>query len=572
MVPVKMATIKAKGRSRKSVVEVNAPPILACIDMGTNSFHMIVCQASEERDDFEIITRVRDAVPFFRRALTQHNIDANAMASALQILQEMKDEAAAKGAKRIVAVATSAVRESDNGEQVLSRIRSDLNLDARMISGREEARLIYLGVLFSMPKLKGRFAVVDIGGGSTEIIVADRHKTHFSESYKLGAARLTQRFFKKDIPTPQEIRELHDEVRGMLRPAAARLAESGAFTQLIVTSGTVQALAKLDRNRRNKGEKQKSKDKDFDGYVLTLERLEETVSYIEEASLEGEKIKSVSTDRNRTILAGSIVLLETMRSLNMQQAIVCTSALREGVVVDMLLQEGWLDAGLSEHLNPRARSVYGLLEKYQASVEHAEQVADLAFQLFDRTKNLKMHNYGNEALHLLWSAAMLHDVGMFVGRNGHHKHSFYLIKNGGLLGHSEEEVAIIANIARYHRGSEPKPSHDAYMQLTPQEKQLVNDMASILRLAEALDRSHRQVVQRVELELQSGKGQERTASLLIFVRPGESWEPETWAIKEKKAFFEKQFQLKLNFEVRVENRPQINRTAFAHGARPGAAP
>lgn len=546
-------TATSKGRNQKSFVEVYGPPILACIDMGTNSFHMIVCQASEDRDHFEVITRVREAVPFFRRALTAHTIDATAMSSALRILKDMKEKAAEKGAKRCVAVATSAVRESDNGEAVLSRIRNELNLDARMISGREEARLIYLGVLWSMPKLKGRFSIVDIGGGSTEIIVADRHRTYFTESYKLGAARLTQRFFKKDKPTPQEIRELHDEVRGMLRPAAARLSESGGFDQLIGTSGTVQALAKIDRIRSKKKDHQ-----DLDGHVMTLSRIEEIVAYLEEASLEGERIKHVSTDRNRTILAGAIVLLETMRSLNMEQVTVCGSALREGVVVDMFLQEGWLEAGLNEHLNPRARSIYALLAKYAASVEHAEQVADLAFQIFDRTKAMKLHSYGDEALHLLWSASMLHDVGMFIGRNGHHKHSYYLIKNGGLLGHSEEEVAIIANIARYHRGSEPKLSHDAYVALAPSDKQLVNDMAAILRLAEALDRSHRQVVQRLEFDLQTtGKAQERTpSSLLIFVRPGESWEPEIWAVKEKKAFFEKQFQLKLNFEVRVESRPQ----------------
>ncbi|MBX9686432.1 MAG: Ppx/GppA family phosphatase [Candidatus Obscuribacterales bacterium] len=550
-------TATSKGRNNKSFVEVYGPPVLACIDMGTNSFHMIVCQASEDRDHFEVITRVREAVPFFRRALTAHTIDATAMTAALRILKDMKTKAAQKGARRLVAVATSAVRESDNGEYVLSQIRNELGLDARMISGREEARLIYLGVLWSMPKLKGRFAIADIGGGSTEIILADRHRTYFTESYKLGAARLTQRFFKKEIPTPQEIRELHDEVRGMLRPAAARLIESGGSNMLIGTSGTVQAIAKLDRARSKK-----SAHQELDGYVLTLERVEEIVSYLEEASLEGERIKDVSSDRNRTILAGSIVLLETMRSLNMSQLVVCGSALREGVVVDMLLQEGWLEAGLNEHLNPRARSVYSLLEKYQASVEHAEQVADLAFQIFDRSKALKMHNYGETALHLLWSAAMLHDVGMFIGRNGHHKHSYYLIKNGGLLGHSEEEVSLIANIARYHRGSEPKLSHDTFTRLDPNDQQMVSDMAAILRLAEALDRSHRQVVQRVELDLQSsGKGQDKSyASLLIFVRPGESWEPETWALKEKKSFFEKQFQLKLNFEVRTESRPQTGRS------------
>ena len=552
-------TVSNKSRNNKGSVEVSGPPILACIDMGTNSFHMIVCQASEQRDHFEVITRVKEAVPFFRRALGAHTIDQQAMTAAIRILRDMKLKAAQKGARNLIAVATSAVRESDNGEEVLSQIRTELDLDARMISGREEARLIYLGVLWSMPTIKGRFAIIDIGGGSTEIIVADRHRTYFTESYKLGAARLTTRFFKKEKPSSQEIRELHDEVRGMLRPAAARLSESGGFNQLIGTSGTVQALAKLHRANLKKGEQQ-----DLHGYILTMEAVEEIVEYLESASLAGDKIKDVSTDRNRTVLAGSIVLLETMRSLNVNQIVVCTSALREGVIVDMFLQQGWLEAGLAEHKSPRAKSVHTLLDKYQASVEHAEQVADLCTQIFDKTKALKLHSMGERELHLLWSAAMLHDVGMFVGRNGHHKHSYYLIKNGGLLGHSEEEVSLIANIARYHRGSDPKESHESFTLLTPQERQAVCDLAAILRIAEALDRSHRQVVQRIEFDYQpAGKNQDRASlSLLIFVRPGESWEPETWALKEKKPLFEKQFQARLNFEVRTETRVGVNRSNY----------
>lgn len=547
-----LETASGKSKFKKSFKEVYGPPVLACIDMGTNSFHMIVCQASEDRDHFEVITRVKEAVPFFRRALSAHTIDQPALAAAARILKDMKSKAQQKGARRLVAVATSAVRESDNGEEVLAVMREELGLDARMISGKEEARLIYLGVLWSMPDLKGKFSIVDIGGGSTEIIVADRHKTYFTESYKLGAARLTQRFFKKEKPTAAEIRELHDEVRGMLRPAATRLSESSGFNQLIGTSGTIQALAKLDRLRQKKGHL------DSQGYVLTIGALETIVEFLEQASLNGERIIELSSDRNRTILAGSIVLLEAMRSLNISQIIVCNAALREGVVVDMLLKEGWLEAGLNEHLNPRAKSVYGLLTKYQASAEHAEQVADIAGQIFLKTKALKMHDWDESAMHLLWSASMLHDVGMFIGRNGHHKHSYYLIKNGGLLGHSEEEVSLIANIARYHRGSDPKDSHDSFASLSPTERKMVAELASILRLAESLDRSHRQVIQRVELDLEptiKSKDGRSALSLMIYVRPGESWEPETWALKEKKALFEKLFQLRLSFEVRVENRP-----------------
>lgn len=521
--------------------------------MGTNSFHMIVCQASEKRDHFEVITRVKEAVPFFRRALGAHTIDPTALAAAAKILKEMKLKAEEKGAKKILAVATSAVRESDNGEAVLERIRQELNLDARMISGREEARLIYLGVLWSMPKLIGSFAIIDIGGGSTEIIVGDRHQTKFTQSYKLGAARLTQRFFKKEVPTPQEIRELHDEVRGMLRPTASKIQEQGGFERLIGTSGTVQSLAKLDRSRR------KVTQQDSHGYRLSLANLQDIVEVIEHASLKGDRIKDMSTDRNRTILAGSIVLLEAMRSLEVSELSVCTAALREGVVVDNFLQSGWLVGPLNEHRDPRETSVRALLKKYDASMEHAEQVAFLATLIFDKLQELRLHEYSASARHLLWSAAMLHDVGMFIGRNGHHKHSYYLIKHGGLLGHSEEEVSIIASMARYHRGSDPKESHEAFLDLPFGTHKLVCDLASILRLAEALDRSHRRVVQNLEFDLEPAvKARDGRSSLLmlIYIRTGESWEAETWAVKEKKGLVEKQFCLKLGFEVRVSTRSE----------------
>src|SRR5262249_38078563 len=148
-------------------------PTLACIDLGTNSFHMIICQAIPERDHFEVIIRFKEAVPFFRRALSAHYIDESAMRSAIGIVKDMVKKANARGAASVIAVATSAVRESKNGNEFLRGLREDLSIDAKMISGKEEGRLIYLGVLWSMPELEGRFAIIDIGGGSCELIVAD---------------------------------------------------------------------------------------------------------------------------------------------------------------------------------------------------------------------------------------------------------------------------------------------------------------------------------------------------------------------------------------------------------------
>jgi exopolyphosphatase/guanosine-5'-triphosphate,3'-diphosphate pyrophosphatase len=513
--------------------------------MGTNSFHMIVCQAIPERDHFDIVTRSKEAVPFFRRALGAHYIDDAAVRAAVRILKDMIKKATSKGASSIIAVATSAVRESRNGNQFLQRIREELDIDARLISGKEEGRLIYLGVLWSMPELADRFAVVDIGGGSCEVMVGDRNQTYFSESYKLGAARLTQRFFRKGIATKDTIKELHGEVTGVLRPAAAKVKDSGGFKRLIGTSGTVQALAKIDQ--ANCGVLHGH----LHGWKIPIDRLQKIVVAIEKASLAQEKIDAVSQDRSQTILAGSIVLLEAMRCLPAKEVTVCSAALREGVVVDQLLQTGWLDCALDNHRDPRDTSVFSLLEKYEGSLEHALQVAKLSMDIFEQTKDI-LHHYGSAEGKLLWSAAMLHDVGMFIGRNGHHKHGYYLIRHAGLLGYSEEEVEIIANIARYHRGSDPKDSHEPYKALPEGAPQMVSDLAAILRLGEALDRSHRQIVIGLKTKLSKVNGDSsRPMFLELSVPPSEDLASELWALSEKKGLFERQFKVTITPQMRT---------------------
>jgi exopolyphosphatase/guanosine-5'-triphosphate,3'-diphosphate pyrophosphatase len=540
---------QAKSERKNSWVKVKGGPVVAVIDMGTNSFHMIVCQASPEKDHFEVLAKVKEAVPFFRRSLTAHYIDEPAMRAASRILREMIKKARERGASTVLAVATSAVRESKNGEECLRRIRQELKVDARMVSGKEEARLIYLGVLSNLssvtPDFGGRFCIVDIGGGSTELIVGDREHIYFAESYKLGAARLTQRFFKRGIVTREYLREMHDEVRGVLRPSSNGIAGSGGFDLLIGTSGTIQALAKLDRVSSG------NPHAELSGWVIDIDRLKELVLYLETSALKGEKPKGVSADRNETVLAGSIVLLETMRSLGVKQVSVCSAALREGVVVDRFLQTGWLDAGMSVHRDPRSASVHNLLEKYHGNEEHSQQVAYLCEMLFTKTRGI-LHDYPEDIGHLLWSASMLHDVGMFIGRNGHHKHSYYLIKHAGLLGHSEEEVALIASIARYHRGSEPKVTHEAWYTLDLEGRKIVYDLASFLRIAEALDRSHKQVIKDLRVIVNPVVGQSstiRSISLFLTLHEGANCQSEIWALSEKKHFFEEHFQVRLEVLV-----------------------
>ncbi len=541
------SSLRLKGSKPEQLKTNLTGPILACIDIGTNSFHMIVCRATVDRDHFDIMFRTKEAVPFFRKALSDHFIDDSAIRAALRIIKEMTLHAKERGASTITAVATSAVRESKNGEDFLDRIRNSLNIDANMLSGTEEARLIYLGVVWSMPELKGNFGIVDIGGGSTEIIAADLKHPFFLQSYKLGAARLTQRFFGKDLPRREKIKEVHEEVAGVLQPAAVKIENGGGYKKLIGTSGTIQALAKIDK------ELQGLPQADLHGWQLSLERLEEIISYIEDCSIRGEKIRFINNDRAQTILAGSIVLLEAMKALKAQEITICTSALREGVAVDRFLQAGWLEPRLNPHRDPRSTSISFLLDKYRADIDHAQQVAWLACEIFWQTRKT-LHNYSDEVVHLLWAAAMLHDLGMFISRSGHHKHSYYLIKQEELLGYNREEIQMIASIARYHRGSGPKDAHESLCALPNQERKLVTDMAAMLRLAEALDRSHRQIIETVNIieksstntkDTRTKKNENQKNNSLLFeitLNNKQDCKAETWAFNEKKSLFESQFK------------------------------
>jgi len=566
----KSSGLKLEIQSKKLKSNANEP-VLACIDLGTNSFHMIVCRVAPNREQFEVMFRSKEAVPFFRRSLADHFIDEAAVRSALRIIKDMARQAKEKGATTIIAVATSAVRESKNGEAFLERIRNNLNIDANMLSGSEEARLIYLGVIWSMPELTGNFAIIDIGGGSTEIIVGNKQQTSFMQSYKLGAARLAQRFFGKDLPTREKVRQIHEEVAGVLQPTAVKIEACGGFKKLVGTSGTIQALAKIDR------ELEGLPDANLHGWRLPLERLKHIISYIEDCSIRNEKIKFVSNDRAQTILSGSIVLIEAMKAVQANEIIICTAALREGVAVDRFLQTGWLDSRLAVHQNPRSLSVSHLLKKYQGDVEHAQQVAWLACEIFWQTRKI-MHNYSDDVVNLLWAAAMLHDIGIYIGRSGHHKHSYYLIKQEELLGYNREEIQVIASIARYHRGSSPKETHDAWVALPTPERKLVTDMAAILRLAEALDRSHRQIIQSLSIKdslntrikhtrsLSERKMENKKINTLKFeaiIKPGSDGKAEAWALGEKKSLFAIQFKKEILLDFKVaqpkHNSPSTNR-------------
>ncbi|MEN9226060.1 MAG: Ppx/GppA phosphatase family protein [Thermostichus sp. HHBFW_bins_43] len=520
-------------------------PVMAAIDVGTNSLHMVVVRINPRIPSFSIISREKATVRLGEYCNKTGALTAAAMDRAQEALDRFCRIARGFQVQSIVAVATSAVREAPNGLEFLKRIERDLGLRVELISGQEEARRIYLGVLSAMEFHNRLHVVVDIGGGSTELILGDGQEPEFLRSVKVGAVRLTQAFLHNDPPTPAELQALRQHIRGMLEAPIEqikRIAEPQGSLTLVGTSGTIETLAQLDARRRLGNPPSR-----MQGYEFSLEALH---SYSKEfrtlTIAERQKLPGLGEKRGEIILAGTMILEEVMSLLGIGQIRFCERALREGLIVDWMISQGLIEDRLRYHSSVRRRSILKLAEKYQVEIPYAERVAEFSLSLFDQTRGL-LHRWGSRERALLWAAAMLHNCGHFISHAAHHKHSYYLIRHGELLGFNEEEVELIANLARYHRKSPPKKKHENFQRLTDErDRQIVMELSPLLRMACALDRRRLQAIQALHCRFQLLGEEPRQMELILDPKhPNDDCALELWSLKAKKEVFEQQFKLEV---------------------------
>jgi exopolyphosphatase/guanosine-5'-triphosphate,3'-diphosphate pyrophosphatase len=516
--------------------------ILAAIDIGTNSIHMVVVRVHPAIPAFTIIAKEKDTVRLGDRDPKTGDLTPAAIKRAISALQRCQELAKSFNAEQIVAVATSAVREAPNGRDFLKRVDAELGLFVNLISGQEEARRIYLGVLSGMEFNSTPHIIIDIGGGSTELILGDSHEPRSLSSTKVGAVRLTAEYITTDPISNSELLSLQAYIRGMLeRPVEELLAhlQPGEQPRLVGTSGTIETLAIIHAK-----EKLGMVPNLLTGYQLSRKDLKEIVrrlalmSYAERAAIPG-----MSDRRSEIIVAGALILLEAMTLLNIEFLIIGERALREGVIVDWMLTHGLIENRLRYQGSVRQRSVIKIAQKYQVNRDYSDRVAQFALSLFDQTKG-SLHNCNAEARELLWAAAILHNCGLFVSHSAYHKHSYYLIRNGELLGFAEVEVEVIANIARYHRRNTPKKKHESYSNLPDkQHRQLVNQLSAILRLAVALDRRQIGAVQQVRYEYRRDIQEVYLHLQASF--PDDDCALELWSLNYEKPVFEAEYSVKL---------------------------
>ncbi|MBW4451208.1 MAG: Ppx/GppA family phosphatase [Nostoc indistinguendum CM1-VF10] len=516
--------------------------IIAAIDLGTNSLHMVVVKIDPTLPAFSIIAREKETVRLGDRNLTTGELKPEIIKKAIAALGRFQEVAKTINAETIIAVATSAVREAPNGKDFLYRVETELGLSVDLISGQEEARRIYLGVLSGMEFHNQPHMIVDIGGGSTELVLGDSHQARTLTSTKVGAVRLTSELITTDPISNTEFMYLQSYTRGMLERSVDEILgnlEFGESPRLVGTSGTIETLAMIHAR-----ENSTVIPSTLNGYQLSLKDLRELVNRLRKLSnSERAAIPGMPDKRAEVILAGAVILQEAMTLLGSESITVCERSLREGVIVDWMLTHGLIEDKLRYQSSVRERNVLKLANKYHINLEYSDRVAKFAQSLFDQTQGT-LHHWGSDERQLLWAAAILHNCGHYVSHSSHHKHSYYLIRNGELLGYTETEIEIIANLARYHRKSPPKKKHESYQSLlTKHHRQMVSQLSAILRLAVALDRRQIGAIAQVQCEYYP---QLQQVNLLVF--PSQSDDDcalELWSLDYKKGVFEEEFGVKL---------------------------
>ena len=515
--------------------------MIAAIDIGTNSLHMVVVKIEATLPSFTIIAREKETVRLGDRNLITGDLKPEVMSKAIACLRRFKTLADSLGTNSIVAVATSAVRESPNGKEFLHQVETEVGLIVDLISGPEEARRIYLGVLSGMEFHNKPHIIIDIGGGSTELILGDSEEPRSLTSTKIGAVRLTGELIASDPISETEFQYLQAYARGMLERSVEEVQgklKIGDSPQLIGTSGTIETIATIHAR-----EKLGLIPTTLNGYQFSLQDLRTWVNRLRKmTNVERATIPGMPEKRSEVILSGAVILQEAMTLLGVESLMVCERSLREGVIVDWMLTHGFIDNRLRFQSSIRERSVLKTAKKYQTNLEHSQRVTAFALDIFDQTKG-QLHYWNADQRQLLWAAAILHNCGHYISHSSHHKHSYYLIRNSELLGYNETEIEIIANIARYHRKSPPKKKHDSYRNLLHKEhRTMVNQLSAILRLAVALDRRQIGAISHVQCDYIPNF---KEFKMSIFPSTiDDECSLEMWSLDYKKGVFEEEFGLR----------------------------
>jgi len=460
---------------------------IAAIDIGTNSIHMVIAEATHA-DTFSVLDREREVVQVGRGSFTDGRLRHDAMQRTADALFRFVQLARRHAVDRILCTATAAVREAKNGGDFLKLAKRISGVPPRVIPSEEEGRLIHLAVQAAL-KLPDRPAlIVDIGGGSVQLVHVQGAQLLKVAGAPLGALRLTETRIAHDPPTDAELEQLRRVLRKRLRRGLGELPGPAPET-VYGSSGSIHALAELAHVAETGRELPQ-----LNGHVFELESLSTLTRRLERMTQQQRAaLPGIDEARAGILVPGALVLEQVLRLTGAKSITLSDYGVREGLVVDWLGRHARELSTMESSDDLRLRSVLGLLSRFAPDDRHARHVAFLSLQLFDGLR--AWHGYGPREREWLSFAALLHDVGSAVAYDGHAQHSAYVIRNGRLRGFTADEIEVVATVARYHGGARPRKRRDeGYAALPRKLRRIVRWLSAMLRIAEGFDRSHYQLV------------------------------------------------------------------------------
>ncbi|MBV9505764.1 MAG: Ppx/GppA family phosphatase [Acidobacteriia bacterium] len=499
-------------------------PRYAAIDIGSNSIRMEAAETKPGQPT-RILASDREVTRLGESVFRNGSVSEEAMQATCAVLTRMADLYRRLDVAGVRAVATSAIRDSRNQHAFLERASLAAGTPVEIISGREEARLIYLGVESSWPQTGRNVLIIDIGGGSAEIIATEQGQMAECFSKPVGAVRLRENFLCEDPPTPQQLHQMHEYVQQKFDSAVRKLGH-GKWDRAIATSATaaavVGAIARTPRSQRDEIDRLRVS-------TTQVRRLYEKLSVSSLAVR--RKVTGIGPRRAEIIVPGVTVLLEFLQQFHLTGIYYSRAGVRDGIIADLAARN--VGAELSRMSRDQRREVEIMGRRYGVALDHARKVADIANLVFTALEPL--HELPAGTGKLLDAAAHLHDVGHYVSDISHHKHSWYVVSNSDLAGFTQRERLLIAALCRYHRRSLPNPDHAAFQSLSPEERRVLMYLFPILRLADNLDRSHDQRIRGVECRLREGQ-------VVLELHANGDIDLEQWAAERAATAFEQVYQ------------------------------
>jgi len=500
---------------------------LQAIDIGTNSVRSIIVEVPDGETAHRVIDDEKEMTRLGSGLEATGALDEDAVQRTVEALRAMRDIGRARGVDQVRAVATEALRRAANGPEVVRRLADEAGVEVEIIAPEDEGRLVWLS---AAPLIADApfSAVVDIGGGSVEVVQAVQGEPAAIASMRLGVRVLAERFMAADPITDEAFKALRKHVRKTLRASVNPLSTSAV--RLAGSGGTVTSIAGLVAAARGR------RYDSLHGIEIARPEVMQLLAQLSHSSAAvRSRMPGMPSDRVDIIVPGMMVLAEVMKLFGATSVFVNAKGFREGIVLDTLARGGAID--------PRPdlmRTVRDLGERYRFDRPHAEQVTRIALSLFDQLA--EPLGLDPTTRPLLESAALLHDVGYYVAYDRHHKHSYHLIAHSAIAGLTQRELAIIAATARYHTKALPKRGHEAWVAVEPPDRATVRALAALLRIADGLDRGRDERVIGVRAEDDGTRTR-------ITVHGKGDLHAETYGFNKKKDLFEETFGRVATLEV-----------------------